>query len=108
MNTVVHPALERFFLATAEALTTLNEKNLYGEGLVVAYSAIDSLGLLDAPPAQINASGPAFKAWVDKYLIKQKGVTFTSNDLWAARCVVLHTSTSESDLSRAASAKQLQ
>lgn len=108
MNIVVQPAIEKFFLATAEALNTLNEKNLYGAGLVVAYSAIDSLALLDAPSNQIDATSESFRAWVDKYLTKQKGVTFTSNDLWAARCAVLHTSTSESKLSQTGRAKQLQ
>ena len=107
-SVVVQPTISKFFLATSEALTTLDEKKLYGPALVVAYSAIDSLGLLDAPPNQLNASSDSFKAWVDKYLIKQNGITFNAIDLWAARCAVLHTSTSESDLSRAGRAKQLQ
>jgi hypothetical protein len=85
----------------------LAERNFIGQALVVAYSAVDTFGLLDAPPKQISASGESFKLWATKYLLNQPGITFNAVDLWGARCAVLHTSTSESNLSRAGQAREL-
>lgn len=75
---------------------------------VLMYSTIDSMGLLDAPPTQISANGESFKNWVKKYLLPHGMFDFNEVDLWAARCSVLHTFTSESDLSKKGMAKQIQ
>jgi hypothetical protein len=67
------------------------------------------MGLLDAPPTQVSANGASFKAWVKKYLLPQNAsFEFNDVDFWAARCAVLHTHTSQSDLSRSDNAKQIQ
>ena len=76
--------------------------------LIVMYSTIDSMGLLDAPPTQISANGESFKNWVKTYLLPHGQFDFNEVDCWAARCSVLHTFTSESDLSRKGTAKQIQ
>jgi len=103
----IQRTIEKYFGSTTECLGDLSEKNHIGQALVIAYSAVDTFGLLDAPPAQVSSSGSSFKAWTTKYLLPQCGINFTAVDFWAARCAVLHTSTSESDLSRAGHAKEL-
>ncbi|MBB3857940.1 hypothetical protein FHY29_003390 [Xanthomonas arboricola] len=100
--------IEKYFSSTVQAVGDLYEKELYGPALVVAYSAMDTLGILDAPTDAVVPAGVSFKNWATKYYLKQESINFSAVDLWAARCAVLHTSTSESDLSRAGKAKQLQ
>jgi hypothetical protein len=100
--------IEGYFLATTKAVGTLFREELYAHTLIIIYSTIDTCGLLDAPPSQTTASGASFKAWVKKYLLDRPGIEFTDVDLWAARCAVLHTFTSESDMSKAGQARQLQ
>ena len=99
--------IEGYFLATTKAVGTLFREELYGHTLVVIYSTIDTCGLLDAPPSQTSASGGSFKSWVKKYLLIQAGIEFNETDLWGARCSILHTFTSESDLSKAGKAHEL-
>jgi len=103
----IQRTIEKYFGATVEAIGDLFAKNLIGQSLVIAYSAIDTLGLLDAPKEQVSSSGQSFKNWATAYLLVQPGINFSAVDLWGARCAVLHTSTSESDLSRSGAAKKL-
>lgn len=100
--------IEGYFLATTKAVGTLAREELYGHSLILIYSTIDTCGLLDAPPLQSSATGASFKAWVKRYLLGYPDVEFNEVDLWAARCSVLHTFTSESDLSKAGQARELQ
>lgn len=100
--------IEGYFLATTKAVGTLFREQLPGHALIIIYSAIDTCGLLDTPAEQQSATGASFKSWVKKYLLTYPGLEFNEVDLWAARCAVLHTFTSESDLSKAGTARQLQ
>ena len=108
MTLTTDQMIERYFSGAIEAVTALFDKALYGHVLIVIYSTIDTCGLLDAPATQVSASGDSFKNWVKKYLPANPGIEFNEIDLWAARCAVLHTFTSESDLSRAGKARELQ
>jgi hypothetical protein len=99
--------IKSYISATVEATSLLFQKELYGHLLIVIYSTIDTLGLLDAPPEQISSGSDSFKNWVKKYLLSYPGTEFNEMDLWAARCAVLHTFTAQSDLSRKGSAREL-
>lgn len=100
--------IEKFCMNTVSAMGLLYRDKLYGQMLVLLYSSIDSMGLLDAPPTQTSASGDSFKNWVKKYLLTYPGLEYNEVDLWAARCAVLHTFTSESDLSKRGRAREVQ
>ena len=100
--------IESYFLGTVEATSTLFEKKLFGHLLVVIYSTIDTMGLLDAPTSQESATRETFKQWVKKYLLSYPGLEFNEVDLYAARCAVLHTHTSKSALSSSGQARELQ
>lgn len=98
----------RFAKDTIDAANLLHANNLHGQMIVIIYSAIDTMGLLDAPPTQTKATGNLFKAWVRTYLLPQDAsFEFNDVDLWGARCGVLHTFTAESDLSAAGTAKEV-
>lgn len=108
MNNRTESLLEKFSADTKSAVSLLYEKRLYTHLLIVIYSSIDTMGLLDAPLSTISATGNTFKKWAKKYLIEGKDFEFNEVDLWGARCSVLHTLTSESDLSRANKAREIQ
>lgn len=99
--------IEGYFLSTTKAIGTLFKEDLLPHSLVIIYSTIDTCGLLDAPATQTAATGNSFKDWVKKYVLVYPGLEFNELDLWAARCAVLHTFTSESDLSNAGKAREL-
>ncbi|WGO96671.1 hypothetical protein QFX18_11500 [Saccharophagus degradans] len=101
-------AIEKYCCNVVEASGLLYQNNLYGQMFILIYSSIDSMGLLDAPATQTKATGSTFKEWAKKYLLANGDFEYNEIDLWAARCAVLHTYTSESDLSKSGSAKQLQ
>jgi hypothetical protein len=99
--------IEKFCLDTVKATSLLYDEKLYGHMLVVIYSSIDSMGLLDAPPTQLSASKESFTNWVKKYILPNGSFDFNELDLYAARCSVLHAFTSESDLSKKGKAKEI-
>ena len=99
--------IKEYFLNTSKAISTLIEKELYGHALVLMYSTIDTCGLLDAPPQQSTSTGDSFKKWVVKYVLKDPSLEFNEIDLWGARCSMLHTFTSESNLSKEGKAREL-
>lgn len=104
----VEEMLEKFLCATVDATSILYKKELYGHLLVIIYSAIDTFGLLAAPPNQVSSTGDSFKNWVKKYIVTPNtNIEFNEIDLWGARCAVLHTFTAGSDLSRKGQAKEL-
>lgn len=104
----VEEMLENFLCATVDATSALYEKKLYGHLLIIIYSSMDTFGLLIAPSAQVSSTGDSFKNWVKKYITTPNtNIEFNEIDLWGARCAVLHTFTSGSDLSRRGQAREL-
>ena len=101
-------SISNYVLTASRAATTLFENGLYGHFLVVLYSTIDTSGLLHAPAATTSASSTTFKAWAETFFIPHIRENVTATDLWAARCAVLHTYGTVSDLSRSGRARQIQ
>lgn len=99
--------IQGFTQDTLNATQLLYKNQLFGQMLVIMYSAIDTAGLLNAPPSTKKATGETFQNWVEKYLLKQNNFEFNALDLWAARCAVLHTFTADSDLSNHGKAKKI-
>lgn len=108
MRQNIEDLINCFISNTLKATHLLYSNSLYGHLMVVIYSSIDSMGLLDAPANQTSASGQSFKDWVNKYMLTYPGLEFNEVDFWAARCSVLHTFTAQSDLSSAGKARQIQ
>lgn len=100
--------IEGYFLSTTKAIAALFREDLLPHSLVIIYSTMDTCGLLDAPASQTEATGDSFKDWVKKYVLTDPILEFNEVDLWGARCAVLHTFTSQSRLSNAGKARQLQ
>ncbi|PKF56409.1 hypothetical protein CW748_10680 [Alteromonadales bacterium alter-6D02] len=100
--------IEKYIHSVIEAVDILHQKQLMGQVLTIIYSSIDACGLLDAPINQEKATGKTFKDWVNKYMLSDSSIECSADDLWGARCAVLHTHTTTSDLSKASKVKELQ
>jgi hypothetical protein len=78
--------------------------------LIVMYAAIDIFGSLLRSETEIDTVGKAagyFKKWVNDYILGHSQLTCTAEELWGARCGLLHTHTASSKVSRRGTARQL-
>lgn len=71
--------------------------------LCLTYSAIDIAGSLE----EGRATKPNFIRWVEKYLIPGSDLPCTAEELYGARCGIVHTHSAESGLSRAGTIRQI-
>lgn len=99
---------DNYLIQTVDAIDLLYQHKLYGQMLIIMYSAIDSFGLIDSPLSNKKANGDTFKKWVAKYLLSSPKFNISSIDLWSSRCSLLHTHTSKSNLSNQKKAKEIQ
>lgn len=65
----------------------LNQRALY-PALILLFSSIDILATLQTTDGY--STGASFKTWVDVYLLNQDQFPFDSEDLWSARCGIVH------------------
>jgi hypothetical protein len=75
--------------------------------LVLLYSAIDVFASLVRPEAEADTNGGHFKKWTEDYIIGPSRLTIAPEDLWGARCGLLHTHSPSSRDSRQAKARKL-
>jgi len=97
--------LNRFIFDQIESLQCLYKKRLFMPFLMILYATIDIFGFVTASD-ETDAPGQRFRSFVNIFMMKYlKDVT--PDDLWGARCAILHTGTPESDLSRKNKARQI-
>jgi hypothetical protein len=74
---------------------------------ILMFAAIDMFGSFLRPVNEADTNGGHFKRWVSDYMIPGSGLPLTADDLWAARCGLLHTHTASSKLSREGDAVEI-
>jgi hypothetical protein len=82
------------------------QAEMYLPALILIYAGIDTAGWL----ASTNPSEGVrsrFCRWVEHWLLPAKPLACTAFDLYGARCGILHTFTSDSDLSREGKARRI-
>lgn len=75
--------------------------------LILLYSATDFFVSLLRPESQPDTNGSHFKKWAEDYMIEHSLPTITSEDLWGARCGLLHTHSPSSKVSRQGKAREI-
>ena len=70
--------------------------------VLLTYCAMDAMAFLSLPEGRQKVKGPDFKGWVEKYMKTDSAQPYQYNadDLFGARCGIVHTYTAESDMSR--------
>jgi hypothetical protein len=83
------------------------EENLWEPALILIYSGIDAMAWLDRPADQDDVHSSDFISWVNAYLLPGSGLQCSAEDLYGARCGMLHSHTGESKRHRELRVKKL-
>jgi len=83
-----------------KAIDTCLKNELQLPGLILLYTGIDSMAWLNRPKLQPDVRRNDFIYWVNRYLLPDSGLACEALDLYAARCALVHSYTSESSLTR--------
>jgi len=97
--------IEQFGLTTLDAINALAKSGHYAQVLTVLYAAIDTMAWSSRKDGDVTRQD--FIGWVDKYMDPQRSLPCTPEDLYAARCGVLHSGAAGSRLSREGKAVEL-
>ena len=81
-------------------------KHMIMPALILIYSAIDSAGWIASDDLD-EGVGTRFQNWVNKWMLKSGKLKCTAEELYAARCGVLHTLTPNSTLSEKKGVKRI-
>ena len=97
--------IAEFGLQTLEAICSLIKANHYTQALIVLYSAIDTLAW------SLRADGDVtrrdFCSWVAQYMQPIATLGCTPEDLYSARCALVHSGAAESKMSREGAATEI-
>lgn len=86
--------LAEHIVKTNEAIAVLFKNKHHESALILLFSWVDRLAWFSIE--NDDSTGADFKSWLDKYLfINGCTLECNANDLWAARCGLLHTGTAE-------------
>ena len=94
------------YLQIVEAGSFCQERNLYLPQLILAFTLIDTMAWAASPKSK-KAVRANFEKWVTKWVIPHLEESCTATELYAARCGVLHTLSSEADLTKSGEARQV-
>jgi len=81
------------------------ENRCYGSAIILIYAGIDVMVNLGLPEAQEEATDLNFIKWVEKYIKLESKEKIIGEELYAARCAVLHTYSPESRRTKKGSAR---
>lgn len=83
-----------------KAIDACHDLGLPAPTLILLYSTIDILASLDIPPTQANVNRSDFIRWVTTYLLPESDLTLSAEEVYSARCGLLHTLSAESSITR--------
>jgi hypothetical protein len=111
MNQVSDPKTEQAITADMEDIIfTVNDllgKRRMFPALILLYAGIDIFGSWLRPKSRLENNSKDFRDWADRYLLKGSSLPLTADDLWGARCGLLHAATAGSKNSRAGQAREI-
>jgi hypothetical protein len=90
-----------------QTVDVLSERQLRLPALLVLYAGIDIMASLDRPESSSEVKPTDFVKWADRYLLAGTRLACSAEDLYAARCGLLHTYVAESRRSRDGKATQI-
>lgn len=74
--------------------------------LILIYSLIDSFAWIVYGQDEKSVR-KRFETWCEEWVIRGKGTKVSATDLYAARCAILHTLTSDADLTTSGKARRV-
>jgi hypothetical protein len=90
-----------------QAIRACDDAGLHMPALMLLYSGIDIMANLDQPRSVLEAGRAGYIRWAEEYLLKDSGLPCNGEDIYAARCGLLHSMALKSPNPRAASARKI-
>jgi hypothetical protein len=101
---------ERFTTTIKElvdALQDARQSERSFPALLLLYASMDIISSLSRPTDKEDTCRKIFKAWIDTYMLPGSGLPCSSDDIYGARCGMLHTLSPSSKDSRLGTARRL-
>jgi hypothetical protein len=101
---------ETFEKNIEELITTINfclNKKWNLPSLILIYSGIDIMAWLNLPSNREKNTNKDFIEWTTKYLLYNSKLKCSADDLYGARCSLVHTYTAESSSSQRGNVKEI-
>jgi hypothetical protein len=96
VNGEAEAQFERKVQQLVAAVETCLAANLWEPTLILLYAGIDAMAWLDRPAGQLDVTENDFVRWAERYLLSSPSPGLTGEDLYGARCGLLHSHTGES------------
>lgn len=107
MDALYVGSVERAIGQLRAAINTLLMKEMPLPALILIYSMIDIVAWLNRPAAKEQSDRRDFIAWLNEFMLPAVGLAVTAEDLYAARCAIVHSHSFESSMSRGGRARKL-
>ncbi len=100
------PSFFQNYVQVVAAAQICLEKKLQMPALILIYTLMDTFAWA-VYGADVKSSRKRFEAWTRKWVLSHAELSCTAADLYAARCAVLHTMTSEASLTESGEARRI-
>ena len=94
------PLFNAVYRGIKAGITKTFDEKLLGSSLILIYTGIDTMAWLDMPPNQTGVTRRDFINWVEAYFDQRFLKQITGEELYSARCAVVHTYTVESSMTQ--------
>ena len=102
-----HPTLKEHGEHLLGAISKCVRGGFHLPALILIYATIDAMAWLDRDEKAEDVTRRDFVQWVGTYLLPNSDLGCTATDLYAARCAIVHSYSSESSSSRKGQAKTI-
>jgi hypothetical protein len=104
------PLINAIYQGIKRGIQVTYNNECYGSCLILIYCGIDAMAYLDMPPVQAEVHANDFVQWAERYLspsLKNRATQITGEELYSARCAVVHTYTVESRRTKSGSTRAI-
>jgi hypothetical protein len=104
------PLVNAVYQGIKRGIQVTYDNECYGSCLILIYCGVDTMSYLDMPPSQAEVHAKDFIRWADRYLspnLRNRATQITGEELYSARCAVVHTYTVESKRTKIGSTRTI-
>ena len=104
------PLINAIYQGIKRGIQITYDNECYGACLILLYCGIDAMSYLDMPRDQAEVHANDFIQWAERYLspnLKSQATQLTGEELYSARCAVVHTYTVESRKTKSGSTRAI-
>lgn len=100
------PLTNLIYQQIKRAIQICLDNECFGAATILIYSGIDTMSSLTIPEGQ-NVTRSDFVRWTQKYISLCKEYAVSGDELYSARCAMLHSYSTDSDMTRNGRCRQI-